>query len=142
MDPLSAIAFAGTILAFVDFSWKVLTGTCDVYQSAKGMSEQNVQISDVIDELRSVAEDLDEAPSGNNKHEKALRRLGSECSELAGELMGLLKKLKRGDKKNSLWSSFRVTLRSMRKAHDVEDMMERLVEYRSEITLRLTGLLR
>ena len=125
MDPLTAIAFAGTVLTFVDFSWKVLTGTCDVYQSAKGMTEQNAQISDVIAELRSVSEDLDEAPSGNNKHEKALRHLAAECSKLAGELMELLKKLKRGDKKNSLWSSFRVKLVSMRKAHEVEDMVER-----------------
>lgn len=52
--------------------------------------------------------------------------------------MNLLKKLKRGDKKNSLWSSFRLKILSMREAHEVEDMMERLSEYRSEIMLRLT----
>lgn len=142
MDPLTAIAFAGTVLSFVDFSWKLLTGTCDVYRSSKGMTEHNAQISNVINELRSVTEDLHEAPSGNNKHEKALRQLGSKCSELGDELMGLLKELKRGDKKNSLWSSFRVKLVSMRKASEVEYMVEQLDEYRSEIMLRLTLLLR
>ncbi|KAK0716213.1 hypothetical protein B0H67DRAFT_645858 [Lasiosphaeris hirsuta] len=75
--------------------------------------------------------------TGDSKHEKALRRLAAECSELSVELMSLLKKLKRHEKKNSVWGSLRVKWASIRKASDVESMVESLREYRSEIMLRL-----
>ncbi|KAK3360994.1 hypothetical protein B0T24DRAFT_643303 [Lasiosphaeria ovina] len=142
MDPFTAVSFAATILAFVDFSWGLAKGTYEVYQSATGQTVENVHINDVISDLRSVSEDLDGTPSGDSKHEKALRRLAAECSELSAELMALLKKLKRSEKKNSVWGSLRVKWASIRKAADVESILDRLREYRSEIMLRLSLMLK
>ncbi|KAK3984996.1 vegetative incompatibility HET-E-1 protein [Cladorrhinum sp. PSN332] len=141
MDPLTAVAFAGTIITFVDFSWSLLTGTCDVYRSSTGMTQQNARIGDVIKDLRDVSDDLEEVPAGNSKHEKALRNLAQDCSELATELIDLLKKLRRTDKKNTVWSSFKVKWASLMKADEMEDMSERLRDYRSEIMLRLNLML-
>ncbi|KAK3304949.1 uncharacterized protein B0T15DRAFT_256211 [Chaetomium strumarium] len=55
--------------------------------------------------------------------------------------MNFLKKLKRGEKKNSVWRSLQVKWMSMRKAGEVESMADRLSEYRSEIMLRLSLIL-
>ena len=141
MDPLTAVAFAGTIITFVDFSWSLLTGTYDVYGSSTGMTQQNARINDIISDLRDVSADLEGGLPVNSKHEKALRDLAAECSELAEELAALLKRLKRDEKKNSLWSSLKVKWASLMKAGDVEDMMERLRDYRSQIMLRLSLIL-
>ncbi|KAK4463658.1 hypothetical protein QBC42DRAFT_265318 [Cladorrhinum samala] len=141
MDPLTAVAFAGTIITFVDFSWSLLTGTYDVYGSSTGMTQQNARINDIISDLRDVSADLEGGLPVNSKHEKALRDLAAECSELAEELAALLKRLKRDEKKNSLWSSLKVKWASLMKAGDVEDMMERLWDYRSQIMLRLSLIL-
>lgn len=142
MDPVSAVGFAASILTFIDFSWNLITGSCEVYRSATGMTIENAHTSDVINDLRGVSEDLEGGILGNSKHEKALIRLASECSELADELMNLLKKLKRDEKKKSMWSSLQVKWASMRKADEVTAMIERLREFRSEIMLRLSLMLR
>ncbi|KAK4182261.1 hypothetical protein QBC35DRAFT_345141, partial [Podospora australis] len=142
MDPFSAVAFAGTILTFVDFSWTLIKGSYEVYQSVTGATVKNAHINDVISHLRSVSEDLDGTPTGDSKHEKALRKLAAECSELSTELMTLLTKLKRSEEKNMVWSSLRAKWASMRKSSDVASMLERLHDYRSEIMLRLNLMLR
>ncbi|KAK4224836.1 hypothetical protein QBC38DRAFT_286350 [Podospora fimiseda] len=141
IDPLTAFAFAGTVITFVDFSWSLLIGTCDVYRSPTCMTQENARIGDIIHHLRDITADLEATPTGNSKHDKALRNLANDCSELATKLMDLLKKLKRNEKKNSIWSSLKVKWASLRKAGDVEDMVERLRDYRSEIILRLNLML-
>jgi hypothetical protein len=142
MDPFSAVGFAGTIITFVDFSWKLIKGTCEVYQSLSGQTVENACLNDVIADLRSVSEDLDGAPTGNSKHARALQKLAAMCLDLSRDLMKLLKELKRGERKNSVWRSLQVKWMSMRKAGEVESLAERLSEYRSEIMLRLSLMLR
>lgn len=127
MDSLSTVAFAGTIITFVDFSWSLLTGTYDVYRSSTGITQQNARINDIISDLRDVSADLKGGLPVNSKHGKALRDFASECSELAEELAALLKKLKRDEKKNSLWSSLKVKWASVIKAGDVEDMAKTML---------------
>ncbi|KUI64368.1 hypothetical protein VM1G_11179 [Cytospora mali] len=140
MDPISAIGTASAILTFVDFAWELVAGAREIYKSADGVTDENAHIGKVIYDLQDVTDGIESDKLGTSKHEKALKRLASECSELGEELLGILKKLERTDR-NSKWSALRTKLNGMRKKDDIASIKERLADYRSQIVLRLNMML-
>ncbi|KUI62489.1 hypothetical protein VP1G_09611 [Cytospora mali] len=140
MDPVSAIGTASAILSFVQFSWELVAGAREIYKSADGNTDENARISKVISDLQDVTDSIEFDQLGTSKHEKALKRLASECSELGEELLFILKKLKWTDG-NPKWSALRTKLNSMRKKDDIASIKERLADYRSQIVLRLNMML-
>jgi hypothetical protein len=60
MDPITAVGFAASILNFVDYSHKVVTGTIEVFKSGK--ISKNGHISEVISDLNDAAKDLAKVP--------------------------------------------------------------------------------
>jgi hypothetical protein len=141
MDPVTALNLASSILSFVDYATKIVIGTYEVYKSVSGTTEENAHIDTVIGDLREATYDLDSNLVGKTKHEKALKELASKCETLSDELSRLLKKLAvSGD--HSTWKSLKVKIKSMRKEKEVAGMEKRLGEYRSEILLRLTLILK
>lgn len=135
MDPITAVGFAASILNFIDYSHKVVTGTIEVFRS--GSTAKNVHISEVISDLQDAAKDLTKLPPGRSDHEKALHQLSASCQELAKELTNLLARLSTTDR-HSKWTSVRVALRSMRKDGKVAELESTLDKYRSQVLLRLT----
>ena len=112
-----------------------------MYTSALGATEENAHIDTVITDLREAADSLDSDLIGKTKHEKALKELASKCERLSTELLALLEQLKLSGK-NSTWKSLKVTLKSMRKEKAVAGMDKRLGEYRSQMLLRLSLMLK
>ncbi|KAH8804493.1 hypothetical protein F5884DRAFT_754102 [Xylogone sp. PMI_703] len=140
MDPITALNLASTILTFIDYATKIVTGTYEVYKSVTGTTEENAHIDAVIGDLREATDDLDSTLVGKTKHEKALKELASRCEALSDELSGLLKKLAVSGG-HSTWKSLKAKIKSMHKEKGVAGMEKRLGEYRSEILLRLTLML-
>jgi len=141
MDPISAIGFAASILTFIEFASKIVAGAHEVYTSASGTTEENAHIDTVITDLRETADSLDSDLIGKTKHEKALKELASKCEILSTELLTLLEQLRLSGK-NSTWKSLKITLKSMRKEKVVGGMEKRLGEYRSQMLLRLSLMLK
>jgi len=140
MDPVSAVGLASSIITFVDFSWKLIAGSLEIYRSLDGSLQENARLEDVIDDLDSIAEDLEKTTSGRTKSERAIRRLAEECRSDAKVLLDILKQLK--VPKRSIWKSVYAKWRALRKREEVRDLKERLQEYRGEILINLTLLLR
>jgi hypothetical protein len=141
MDPLAAVSLAGTILQFIDFSSKLVARTYEVYRSASGATTANEDITTVISDLKEVTLDLDVDLPGRGKHEKALKALAAKCVELSAQLLAVLDKLKTSSK-HSAWESMRVKWSSMRKSDEIQRIERRLGEYRAEILVRLTFMLK
>jgi hypothetical protein len=141
MDPITAIGFAASIITFIDFASKIVTGTYEIYQSANGTTEENEHVTNIIENLHDAAADLDSDLLGKTKHERALKDLASKCEKLSDELLGFLQKLA-APGNHSTWQSLKVTIRNMRKEKEVIGMEKRLSEYRSQILLRLTLMLK
>ncbi len=135
MDPITAIGFATSILTFIDFSWSLVRGACEVSASATGTTLENTHISNVVEDLREVTEDLENSFQGKDKHERALVRLGKQCVALSKDLAGILLKLKAKD--DSKWEGLKTKLKSMRKEKEVASIEHRLSRYRDEVMLRL-----
>ncbi|KAK2773512.1 hypothetical protein CKAH01_13552 [Colletotrichum kahawae] len=139
MDPATAIGVASGVIAFVDFSWKLITGAKGLYDKGETQSAENVRIGKIIKDLKEFSLDLDGGSLGTSKHEKALKALATNCGDLCQELIGILEKLKA--KKNSRWETLKTTWASMRKADDINDIERRLGEYRAEMNTRLLALI-
>ncbi|KAJ6112177.1 hypothetical protein N7523_008238 [Penicillium sp. IBT 18751x] len=136
MDPLTAIGLAGNIISFIDFSFKLLSGMSKVLESSNGMTPENANLSTLVEDLNSVANDLISDVPARTENEKKLCILATDCHALSGEISQTLKKLKIGDKKSKR-QGMMVKIRSMRKEKDIEAIERRLHGYQSEILIRL-----
>ena len=139
MDPITAVGFAASILTFIDFGYKLVTGTLEVLKT--GSLSENTHVSIVINDFHAVVKPLAQQPTGKSGHEIALRDLAKRCQEISQKLTDLLQTLKT-DPKRSSWKSVKVVLRSMWKKGEVADLEEQLCSYRSEIMVHLVAILR
>ncbi|KAI1417450.1 hypothetical protein F5Y13DRAFT_202975 [Hypoxylon sp. FL1857] len=93
MDPIAAIGLASSILTFIDFSCKLVSGTYEIAKRGSLTGNDNVEL--VVKDLNKLTEDLrDHKLKGISEHETALKELVSKCEILSGELLALLKTLK------------------------------------------------
>jgi hypothetical protein len=141
MDPVTAVRFAASILTFVDFSWSLVKGTYEVYNSTTGTTSENAHVGNVLIDLQAVAEGLRSDFGGRTENERALYTLAKNCYRLSQDLAGILAKLKVTEK-NSKWQSLKVKWASMRKEKEVASIEKRLDRYRSQILVRLNFMLR
>ena len=139
MDPITAVGLASSILTFIDFGYKIVTGTLEVLKT--GSLSENTHITIVINDLQAIVKPLARKPTGKSDNEIALRDLAKQCQEVSQKLTDLLETLK-ADPKSSSWKSVKVVLRSMWKKGEVAELEERLSKYRSEIMVRLVAILR
>jgi len=111
MDPITAISFASSILTFVDFGLKIVTGTLEVVKSGTLVHNSNIAI--VINDFHDVVSSLGRHPLGTSAHELALKELATKCQQVSQKLIELLDTL-RTSPNSSTWQGMKITLRSMR----------------------------
>lgn len=140
MEALAAVGLAASILNFIDFSTKLVRGTYEVYASQAGTTDENAHVGNVLDDLQDITQNLATEFKAGDKHERALVRLGQQCVSLSQELQQILQTLKAKDA--SRWESVKVKLKSMRKERDIASMEKRLGEYKAELLLRLSFIMR
>ena len=139
MDPITAIGFASSILTFVDFGLKIVTGTLEVVKSGTLVHNSNIAI--VINDFHAVVTSLDRHPLGTSVHELALKELATKCQQVSQKLIELLDTLKTSPN-GPTWQGMKITLRSMKKKGEVANLESQLEKYRSEIMTRLLLILK
>jgi hypothetical protein len=136
MDPVSAVGLAASIFAFIDFSWKLVKGSYEIYQSESGASPGLVQIDTILDDLADVTKTLQADVDAGNPHRDFLRKLAGECTAVSAELSDAMKDLKRKEG-NKIWRSLEAKWNSMRKEKEVASIEQRLNSLRMQLLLRL-----
>ncbi|KAK1958564.1 hypothetical protein LY78DRAFT_697091 [Colletotrichum sublineola] len=139
MDPVSALGLASSILTFLDIGYKVVSG---ILQNVnKEQTSRNENISAVVGDLHnSIAAFSSPVSSTPSDHELALEEISVKCQALSTQLLNLLQTLKVGQPGMS-WDAVRIALRQIRKTSEIKELQSRLVEYRSQILLRLVSIL-
>jgi hypothetical protein len=96
-------------ITFIDFSWKLVNGANDIYESASGATKENDHISTVIEDLNRLTVDLGDGVQylGDTSRDHALRKLTAGCHELSDELVAILSKLKVSER-NPSWRTLKV----------------------------------
>jgi hypothetical protein len=139
MDPITAISFASSIVAFVDFGLKIVTGTLEVVKSGSLMDNSNIAI--IMTDFHAVVSSLGQNPLGTSAHELALKELAKKCQQVSKKLIELLDALKTSPD-GSTWRGMKIALSSMRKKGEVTNLESQLEKYRSEIMTRLLLILK
>ena len=94
LDPLSAVSLAAAILQFVDFGSKILVSGYEIYHSAQGATEENVDLEYLTKRIYEFQDQLSTPPTPLTRSAQQLQKLAQECSYIAGDLLVLLDKLK------------------------------------------------
>lgn len=142
MDPLSAIGLASAIVAFVDFSWNLITGTWEIYHSLDGVATENARLEDVTDDLESLTQALKADFPVKTKAEKNIKRLAQDCNEDAKTLKDLLNGMKAPGRRRLFWKSLNAKWKTILNKDEVTRLKSQLQESRAEIQLNLTAILR
>lgn len=142
MDPLSAIGLASAIVAFVDFSWNLVTGTWEVYHSLDGVTAENARLEDAAHGLESLTQALKADIPVKTKAEENIQGLAKDCEAYAKELKDLLNEMKITGRKFWLGKSLIAKLKSHRNKDKVDRLKCQLQEFRAQIQLNLTVILR
>jgi hypothetical protein len=141
MDPITAIGLAAAVVDFVGFSWGLVTGAREIYRSANGTLDENAHLEDIMVDLDSIADDLNKTSPGRTRAERAIKQLAGDCQVESAALLDILRKLKVRGKK-TVWKSLKAKFASLLAKDDVNELKDRLQEYRSEITTNLILVLR
>ena len=146
MDPLSALTVASSVIEFVDFGFKLMSGSHELYNSTDGSSSINSELEFITKDLTEICSRLSQNGSCIHdrmatKPELALLQMSQSCEKLAQEFLSVLQSLKVGTrhkKRSSIWQA----LRSVLKKKQIATYEERLRNYRSQIALQLTNIIR
>ncbi|KAI8957965.1 hypothetical protein F5Y11DRAFT_337799 [Daldinia sp. FL1419] len=109
MDPLSAIALAGDVLQFIEFTSKLLSTSVEVYQSTAGTLNANlISLEEICKQLCDLSNCLRESSSSarSSPTQSALREIADECNNDCICLLIKQNNLKASDENYRRWKSF------------------------------------
>jgi hypothetical protein len=157
MDPISAMGCAASVIQFVDFGRKLVSGSLEIYRSADGMSAEHVSIGDIskglselIIPLRARSDTrLDHVRNANKNRskeklsvaEKELNRICKDCDDVAQQLLQELDKI-RLHGRHRKWRSFRHALGNMWNQSQITALEKKLERIHKQVDTTLLVCLR
>lgn len=143
MDPLSALALAGNILQFIEFTTKLLVTGVEVYKSATGTVDANLALEEISQQLFGLSGRLcvGERNTRGSASELALRNIANLCNADCSRLLSVLNDLKVKDESQRGWKSFRAALKlAWKDEQEIEKLMTRLRDRQSMMTLHICAI--
>lgn len=139
LEAFGAIALAGNILQFIEFTSKVVSKSVDVYHSASGASQENIVLQTITEELRRLSDSIAVEHVGASEDDQALVTLAGLCRAQAVKLMTVLQGLNvRADGKQSRkWESVYQALKSEWKKDEIEEFQKTLARFQTQIIFQL-----
>ncbi|KAF5549978.1 hypothetical protein FNAPI_7895 [Fusarium napiforme] len=138
LDPVTAIGLASSIVAFVDFSAKLVKGSIEIYQASDGTLTENRSSQAVgVAMERFAARLVIRQPSEPGEEEKELVDLATKCHAVCIEILDLLGRIRPKDlssKRQSIWAALK------NKFHEGErqELEKRLDTYRRQLELHMS----
>ena len=144
MDPLSALAVAAAVVQFADFGFRLIRSAHRLYKSSSGQSSTHIELSAVSQDLARLADAVkcklshSQGPVG-----EVFLCLCQECASTDDELQGILDELRaQGSTKIALAADgWRVVIRQVAEAGDIEKLAGRLSQIRQQMNVTLLYLL-
>jgi hypothetical protein len=130
MDPLSALSVASSVVQFVDYTSKLISGAHQL--GTKSL----IQTSD--DFKHSLAKGKTRGLSSN---ERDLQSLCEECQQVADDLLAVLKRLKAQENKGK-WSNILQAIKSIWSQEQIDSLQKRLDGFRQQLIIAILVALR
>ena len=141
MDPLSAVSLASTVVQFLDFGIKLVAKTHEIYNSAEGAEVRNIELDAIAQNFVSLNQRVRSRSRkvcayAISEDEKALEAMTEQCNKVGEELIDALQKAKvQGVHKR--WKSVRQALKSVLGRDKIQELYDRLKQYREQIVVVL-----
>ena len=144
-DPLSALTLASSIVQFVDFSSRLLSGATELYHVKTGTlpayEELELISNDIISVNKSYLDKSHPDPTIPPLARIELNRLAEACNNLAQELLILLHK-SRAQSHGKALQSIRQAFLNLCRERKISDYMERLKNLRLQTVTHMVVILR
>lgn len=157
MDPLTAFGLAANVVSFVSFASDLIKISVETYRAGSDGTDEVLSLEKVHVDLSSLSSRLGITCQQRIAHntvrpwvasrddlevEKtvlAVKRLAELCKEDCDELMQITAnlRLKNGGDTISKRESFRVAMRKVRKASDIDKIEQRLHQRQATLTLHI-----
>ena len=139
MDPLSALGLAGTVLQFIDFAYKLVSGSVEIYKSTGGLTAENEFLEVIAEDVRQRSDDIpDSSAFGSSNAGRRLQMLATKSKNIAQQILGIIEYLKRETGKPNKWHSFVDLVRSMRRGPELRMLIDRINKLQVQINSDLT----
>jgi hypothetical protein len=144
MEALAAFELAGIIIQTVEFSWKVLTRTHELYKSNEKVTifqQCEVVTLDLYDinqnlKNRKLQYTRGSHASRTTRNDDSLQTLLDECSEVASKLLARFQKL-RVKGQRTRFKSFSQAIKSVFSEREIQSTMSQLANLRAAIQTHL-----
>jgi hypothetical protein len=140
MDALAAIGLSANIVQFVDCGIRWVSDTIELYNSANGALEENVELERVVEDLRALIRKI--KAGSQFAGDRKLQSLLVICSGLADDLMALLLSLKIDGSKNHKLEIVKKSIKTFRRKGQIKEIEQRLFKVRDQLCTNLAVLLR
>lgn len=141
MDPISALSLASNVVQFLDFGIKLVSKTHEIYNSAEGAEVRNIELDAIAQNFVSLSQRVKNRSRkvcayATSDDEMALQAMTEQCNKIGEELIRALQKAKvQGAHKQ--WKSVRQALKSVLGRDKIQDLYDRLKQYREQIVVVL-----
>jgi len=145
MEALAAIAFAGNIAQFVEYSIKAILKTPRLLESANGAWVENTELEGIVDSVKKSLQGVHESRDTSNNGavlDPILENLTASCLAVSGEIMAILDRLKLEDPGAGFFQGMQKTAKSLVKRSELKDLCDRLQLLRDQISAHLLVLIR
>lgn len=144
MEPFSALAAATSVVQFIDFSCKVITGSRELFNSATGQFIDHKDLENITKHLISLSGPLQKPVHDSRRVQgDQLQPLCKRVNEVAGELISTLDSLRVTEaKKSARWESCYKALRSVWSQQQIALLQDKLNGFRQQLTLSVLVVLR
>ena len=106
MYPLSALTVATSVVQFVDFASKLISGSTKLYSSVDGRHEEHANLYRITQTLSELSQDLQRPLDSDSpsQHIQDLQSLCQDTNRVAEELIEVLDSIKlQSDKSGTRW---------------------------------------
>ncbi|KAH7362306.1 hypothetical protein B0T11DRAFT_83029 [Plectosphaerella cucumerina] len=154
---MEAAGLASSIITFIDFSYKIVNGTVDVYKKSTIGTAADPHVSVIIKDLQDVTSDMmikfapvpaasaihGQLPAvvQSKPHYRELQGLAAKCKELFDQLLDVLSGLERKADGNKVVRSFQAAWKTLRMSDQIAEIERKLDAYRVQLLLRLSLIL-
>ncbi|KAK0298695.1 hypothetical protein LTR54_017783 [Friedmanniomyces endolithicus] len=147
LDPLTAFSLAASIAAFVDFAKELCSDGYAIYKSGKDLSASNAGIEERLLHVQDLEASVRASAANTypvlSKNELKVQTLAKECQELSEKMLAVFDDLKvTSEGFRRVVAAARQSIRSRRKAKEVQTMMDKLDRLRGDVNTCLLLIIR
>jgi hypothetical protein len=129
-DPVSIVGLLSGAITFVEFGYKLVSGTKHIRESLNGRAQEMDELELKLEDVKTFYNAINaqiatgQTTLNNDTH---MTKLVKECETLCGELRRLMGKLVvRKQTTSKTWESSRVAFRTLLKRKEIENLTKRL----------------